>query len=305
MACKNVEFPSQGVLLRGRLYIPKSDSIEYPLVIMAHGFSSTINGMVADKYAEEFYNAGYAVLLYDHKNFGISEGKPRQELNYWEQCRGYIDAINFAQTITHIDKDKIVLWGDSMSGAEVLTVAAIDERIVAIIAQVPAFGDDPIPFERADEMMKSIKEILLNENLKNLDKNETDVIAVVSPNQGHMVSALKELTAYRWFIEYGGRFNTNWQNSISFATFINAPKNYHRGIAAGFLKVPVLLVIATNDEMEGASDIISKAVFDKISQPKEIIELDGGHFGLLEYPSELFNESSKSQINFLKKLFCN
>jgi len=32
---------------------------------MAHGFSATINGMVADRYAEVFCNAGFAVLLYD------------------------------------------------------------------------------------------------------------------------------------------------------------------------------------------------------------------------------------------------
>lgn len=31
---------------------------------MAHGFTATINGMIADKYAEEFCKAGFAVLLY-------------------------------------------------------------------------------------------------------------------------------------------------------------------------------------------------------------------------------------------------
>jgi len=38
-----------------------------------------------------------------------------------------------------------------------------------------------------------------------------------------------------------------------------------------------------------------------IEQPKELIEIDGGHFGLLYYPSALFDKSSKTQINFLKK----
>lgn len=93
-----------------------------------------------------------------------------------------------------------------------------------------------------------------------------------------MTSALKELTGYRWFIEYGGRFDTNWQNTVSFATLKNAPKNYHRGIAATALKAPILLVVAKNDEMEGASDTITKSVFEKIKQPKEIVFIDGGHF---------------------------
>ncbi len=303
MTYKNIEFPSEGVTLKGRLYLPISDHIKLPLVIMAHGFSATINGMVADKYAEEFYKAGFAVLLYDHRNFGISEGTPRQELNYWMQCRGYIDAINFVYTLSMIDTNKIALWGDSISGAEALTVGAVDERVNAIIGQVPAFGDTKVPFEKSDEMMKSIKKILLNEHLEKVEKEETRTMAVVSPNQQNMSSALTELSAYRWFIEYGGRFDTKWQNYVSFSTFKNAPKNYHRGIAGTSLKAPILLVVAKNDEMEGASDIIAKSVFDKISQPKEIVFLDGGHFGLLEYPSDLFNQASKVQVDFIKNIF--
>ncbi len=300
---KNIEFPSVGVTLKGRLYLPKNNNKKLPLVIMAHGFSATINGMVADKYAEEFYKAGFAVLLYDHRNFGISEGFPRQELNYWVQCRGYIDAMNFAYTLSSIDTNKISLWGDSISSAEALTVGAVDERVKAIVVQVPAFGDNEVPFEKSDEMMKSIKKILLNEHLESIEKEETTTMAVVSPNQQNMSSALKELTAYRWFIEYGGRFNTGWTNSVSFSNFKDAPKDYHRGIAAVNLKAPILLIVAKNDEMEGASDIIAQSVFENINQPKEIVYLDGGHFGMLEYPSFLFNEASKSQIEFLSSLF--
>lgn len=302
MTYKIIEFPSVGAVLRGRLYLPKSNN-KHPLIIMAHGFSATINNMVADKYAEEFCKAGLAVMLYDHRNFGISEGTPRQELNYWIQCRGYIDAMNFAHTLNKIDKQKIALWGDSISSAEVLTVGAIDERVSAIIGQVPAFGDEEVPFEKSDEMMHSIKNLLLNEHLESLDKEETPSMAVVSPNQQNMNSALKEISAFRWFIEYGGRFDTNWQNDVSFSTFKMAPENYNRGIAATSLKAPIFLVVAKNDEMEGASDIIANSVFEQITQPKEIVFLDGGHFGILEYPSPLFNKSSKLQVNFLKNLF--
>ena len=83
-----VEFPSEGAILRGRLYLLPNASKPQPIVIMAHGFSATINGMVAEKYAEVFYEAGFAVLLYDHRNFGISGGEPRQEINAWIQARG-------------------------------------------------------------------------------------------------------------------------------------------------------------------------------------------------------------------------
>jgi len=82
---------------------------------MAHGFTATINGMVADRYAEVFFNAGFTVLLYDHRIFGISDGEPRQELNVWVQARGYRNAINFVAILPEIDADRIALWGYSMS----------------------------------------------------------------------------------------------------------------------------------------------------------------------------------------------
>ena len=133
-----VEFPSEGAILRGRLYVPANYlSKPLPIVIMAHGFSATITGMVADHFAEAFYDAGFVVLLYDHRNFGISDGEPRQEINKWVQARGYRDAIDFATTLPEIDATRIALWGDSMSGAEVLVVGSIDQRVKAIIAQVP------------------------------------------------------------------------------------------------------------------------------------------------------------------------
>ena len=64
---KEIEFHSEGVTLRGLLFLPESSEAKPPVVVMAHGTSATIH-MVADKYAQRFYEAGLAVLLYDHKN---------------------------------------------------------------------------------------------------------------------------------------------------------------------------------------------------------------------------------------------
>ncbi len=86
---EEVEFRSQGALLRGLMFRPDSESSP-PLVIMAHGTSATIR-IVADEYAEVFRRSGLAVLLYDHRNLGGSGGRPRQEINPWIQCRGYLD----------------------------------------------------------------------------------------------------------------------------------------------------------------------------------------------------------------------
>ena len=142
---KSIEFQSEGATLRGRLYMPEGNSKKLPVIIMAHGYSATIEGMVADRYAEVFSKAGFAVLLYDHRNLGISGGEPRQEINRWTQARGYLDAIDFVVTLPGVDTTKIGLWGDSMSGDEVIFVAAMDHRVKTVVAQLPACGREMPP----------------------------------------------------------------------------------------------------------------------------------------------------------------
>ena len=75
-----MECPSEDATLRGRLIFRETTSLAFPVVVMAHGTSAAIT-MVADRYGEVLYNAGFAVLLYDHRGFGMSGGEPRQQIN--------------------------------------------------------------------------------------------------------------------------------------------------------------------------------------------------------------------------------
>jgi len=57
----------------------------------------------------------------------------------------------------------------------------------------------------------------------------------------------------------------------------------------------------TYDEMLGAKTEISRLVFNQVQGPKEWVEVEGGHFGLLYYPSPIFDQASKAEVDFLKK----
>jgi cephalosporin-C deacetylase-like acetyl esterase len=56
------------------------------------------------------------------------------------QARGYLDAITFLSKLVRVDPDRIAVWGDNLSAGVACVAAAIDERIGAVVAQVPAFG---------------------------------------------------------------------------------------------------------------------------------------------------------------------
>ena len=138
-----VAFDSEGAVLRGFLYRAEQGDPPYPVVIMAHGTSATIS-MVADRYAEVFAGAGVSALLYDHRNFGLSGGEPRQEINPWVQCRGYRDAITYAGTIDDHDPGRIGLWGDSYSAGGVYLVAAADRRVKAVVGRAGVAWSDSV-----------------------------------------------------------------------------------------------------------------------------------------------------------------
>jgi uncharacterized protein len=295
-----IEFPSAGVTLRGRLYLQPNLEKPSPIVIMAHGFSATISGMVADRYAEVFCDAGFAVLLYDHRNFGMSDGEPRQQINEWIQTRGYRDAINYVTTLPEIDAGRIAVWGDSLSGSEVIMVGSIDPRVKAVVAQVPACGDEPPPPDPDGLLFASIRETFYNGDVSGTPQTTSGPLPVVSFDQTSIPSMLTPLTAFRWFIEYGGRYGTMWENSVTWVSPAK-PAPSHPALCAPHIQAPLLMMIASKDEMPGANSIISRIVFDAAPQSKELVEVDGGHFGLLYHPSSAFDQASTTQRDFLRR----
>jgi hypothetical protein len=57
--------------------------------------------------------------------------------------------------------------------------------------------------------------------------------------------------------------------------------------------------ISPVDEMAGANPSVARAVYEAAAGPKEIVEIDGGHFGLLHHPSVWFDDASAAQRDFL------
>ncbi|MEZ5278791.1 MAG: CocE/NonD family hydrolase [Opitutaceae bacterium] len=297
-----VEFPSEGALLRGRLYLPEGRTGRLPIIVMAHGYSATINGMVADRYAERYVGAGFAVLLYDHRNFGISGGEPRQEVNIWTQARGYLDALDYVTRLSEIDTERIAIWGDSMSAGEVIVVAAVDPRVKAVVAQIPSCGDDPPTDDPDGTLFASIRDTLLNGDIQATPETTVGPLPVVSYAPEMVPSIMKPISAFRWFIDYGAQYGTKWENRVTHVTPA-VPVGFSPGICVPHIKVPLLMVVAYEDEMPYCSADVARHVYGMAPGPKRLHQLGGGHFGLLYYPSPLFEDASRVQIDFLREHF--
>lgn len=292
-----VEFESEGAVLRGFLFKAVKGEPPFPVVVMTHGTSATIP-MVADRYAEVFADAGVSSLIYDHRSLGISGGEPRQEINPWVQCRGYRDAITFASTLEDHDPNRIGVWGDSYSAGQVFLVAACDPRVKVVVAQCPVFGAEPPGVDPTLEVFEAIRETFESGDVSGGPDDRTGPMPVVSSDQLGTPSLLQPIQAFRWFIDYGGRHGSGWQNQ---ATRIN-PSNtapYSPYLCAPYVTVPLLMMVAPADEMVNANPAVSRRAFDLLPAEKDWHDLDGGHFGLLYHPSDLFNEASTVQADYL------
>src|SRR6478735_2048984 len=137
MARRDIEFDAEGVTLRGWFYDADGASGAAPTVVMAHGYSA-VKEMYLDRFAEAFAAAGLGALVFDNRNFGASDGEPRQEIDPWRQVRDYRDAITFAETLPETEPARIGIWGSSYSGGHVMVVGAIDRRVKCVVSRSPA-----------------------------------------------------------------------------------------------------------------------------------------------------------------------
>ena len=202
MARRDVEFDAEGVTLRGWFYAAEGAAQPAPAVVMAHGFSA-VKEMYLDSFAEVFAAAGLNVLVFDNRNFGASDGEPRQEIDPWAQVRDYRHAITYAGTLPEVDAARIGIWGSSYSGGHVLVVAAIDRRVKAVVSQVPLVSghDNLRALVRAD-FIAGFRELFEADRLARFD-GEPPAWCRWWTRTRWAPSALPTADSWQWFTETG------------------------------------------------------------------------------------------------------
>jgi hypothetical protein len=51
----------------------------------------------------------------------------------------------------------------------------------------------------------------------------------------------------------------------------------------------------------GANPVVARGTFDAAPRPKELLDLEGGHFGLLYHPGAIFDRVSTAQAGSLMR----
>ncbi len=291
-----IEFDSVGAKLRGRFY--RSSRSNSPLVIMAHGFTATAH-MSLYKIAERLSEHGNHTLVYDHRNFGLSDGAPRYAVDQWVQIRGYTDAISAALNMKDLTSKEIVVWGESMSGAMVHFVAVFDDRVSAVIAHTPGCGDSYVNPENDGHDYDALHAFwghadLTDEPVGSVLLRFADLPTSDAPVRLNFPEATQYAQAY------GRRKDSMWSNDVTFVSR-DAPQLTVPVVAAQLNK-PTLYLVASDDEVANASPTVARQCFDSIPAVKTWVDITGGHFGLLYEDSDIFNQAVAADQSFLDNL---
>jgi len=276
MTRRDIEFDAEGVTLRGWHY-PAGDAGTggAPAVVMAHGFSA-VKEMYLDRFAEVFNAAGMNVVVFDHRNFGASDGEPRQEIDPWDQVRDYRDAITYASTLPEVDAHRIGIWGSSYSGGHVLVVAAIDRRVKAVVCQVPLISghDNLRALVRAD-FIAGFRQLFDADRLARFRGEPPAMVPVVDADP-LAPSALPTPDSWEWFTETGKSRAPAWRNEVTLRS-VELFTEYEPGTYLPWISpTPLLMLVARGDHLVPAE--LAIAAFDTAHEPKKLVILPGGHF---------------------------
>jgi len=271
-----VEFAAEpGLMLRGLLYLPPATAQggKHPAITMAHGFAG-VKEHGLEPYAEAFAQAGFVVLLHDHRNFGDSDGVPRQDINPWLQIADWRRAISFLESRPEVDPQRIGLWGTSYSGGHALVLGANDRRLKCIVSQVPTISG-------YEQGMRRVSPDLLPGFLELLAEDERAQARGEPPRRQAIVSAdLSQPAAYRqpeaiaFYIQ--PLPEGAWTNDVTLRSTSMA-RMYEPGAWVSRVSpTPLLMIVGTKDTLT-MTDLELDA-YERALEPKRLCMIQGGHF---------------------------
>lgn len=264
---EEVEFQSEGITLRGHLYLPEAGTGPFPVVVMAGGWCY-VKELVQPDYARTFAAAGLAALVFDYRNFGTSDGSPRQHINPWEQIEDYKNALSYVEQRPELDSNRIGVWGISYSGGHVLVLAATDPRVRCAVSNIPVVdGYHAMRLVQGSFALRELNELMLDDRRTRAETGEYGYIPMSrsDPKAGLSTWPFPEVTAAFEMLKETEAPNHEHRSTIAsvelLCSYDVSP------YAPRILDVPTLVTVAENDDITTWDDEIR--VFNAIATTKK------------------------------------
>jgi fermentation-respiration switch protein FrsA (DUF1100 family) len=262
MKQETVHFYSEGSKLRGLLRLPDNGAGPWPGIVQGPGWLGLHDAKLYERYHRSFTAAGYAVLVFDYRGFGDSEGERGLILPMWH-AEDIRNGITYMQTRSEIDPNRIGLFGSGGTGGALpIYVAAVDQRVKCVVSNY-AFASGK---EWLRSMRREYEWIALQQRL------DADRKKRVTEGQGEMVSPREDLmvvtpervqTAVKKDVDY--RIPERVPLRCAEAIIEFTPEHYVAAIAPRGI-----LFIATENDAVTPEDQTCR-LYEKAGRPKKLI----------------------------------
>ncbi|OBF63526.1 alpha/beta hydrolase [Mycobacterium sp. 852002-51971_SCH5477799-a] len=243
-------------------------------VIMAAGLA-VIKEAGTDPIAHRLHAAGYNVLAFDYRRLGESKGSPRQLVTIGDQLDDFQAAIDFASTLPGVDK--LAIWGFSISGGHVFTLAARNPHLAAAIAHAPAA-------DGLDAMRNALRHMTALSFARTVSRAAADAIggrlgrqpllvplagargtvaALTTPDSRNYVRALNPANRY-----------PQWEQAVAARSALRVGF-YRPARIAAHITCPLLVVAYDNDGVAPPGPAIRAAQRAPLG---ELARIPGGHY---------------------------
>ena len=288
----------KGKKLAAWFHLPEKGEPPYPCIVMAHGLGGTRHLGLAPR-AARLQREGFAVLAFDYRCLGDSEGEPRQLVWIPYQQEDWRAAIAYARNREEVDADRVGLWGSSLSGGHVVQMASEDERIGCVAAQVPLIKHSQ---ENTGEVIRQaggwgwLLKLAFVHALRDLMRSRLGLSPHRVPLLGPpgTMAALPDEGAWRLYEESAP---DDFVNQIC-ARIMLRMNRYEPIKRSATIRCPVMLGIADNDIGTTPESVVADAE-RRLGKLCETRHYPTDHFGI--YTSGYLEKSISDQVDFYRR----
>ncbi|MNO83700.1 esterase [compost metagenome] len=239
---------------------------------MSHGFAA-VKELYIDKFAEHFAEAGFVVVLYDHRNFGKSGGDTKGEIVPYQQVEDMREVLTWVAQRNDVDASRIGVWGSSFSGGHAITIGALDRRVSCVVSQVPTISGYQNLLRRAGVQIHSV--------LKTFQADRAARYLGEAPRYRRVIAEDGEpgIFSSDGAEEFFGAAETlaeGWQNRVTMRSSEKASE-YEPGLLIDRISpTPLLMLVAERDSVTPTD--LAIAAYHRALEPKRLVMLPDGHF---------------------------